>query len=68
MEVQQNAADIHMGQRRDERGDWMKASGWARWLLAATVVFQASATIGARLSPPETFTAVPLPRRSASGR
>lgn len=46
----------------------MNASGWARWLLAATVVFQTSATIGARFSPPETFTAVPLPPRSASGR
>lgn len=46
----------------------MNASGWARWLLAATVVFQTSATIGARFSPPETFTAIPLPPRSASGR
>ena len=45
----------------------MRASSWARWLLAAVVVFQASATVGAQLSPPETFTAVRLPR-SASGR
>lgn len=43
-------------------------SSWARWLLAATVVFQASASVGARLSPPDTFTAVRLPPRSASGR
>ncbi|MDQ3952294.1 MAG: hypothetical protein M3279_04925 [Actinomycetota bacterium] len=46
----------------------MRATRWARWLLAATVVFQASATIGAKLSPPETFTAIPAPPRAASGR
>jgi hypothetical protein len=40
---------------------------WARWLLAATLVFQASAALGAQLNPPETLTAVHVPR-SASGR
>lgn len=39
-----------------------------RWLVAATVVFQASATVGARVSPPETFTAVPNRPAAASGR
>lgn len=39
-----------------------------RWLVAATVVFQVSATIGAGLNPTETFTAVPNPPRAASGR
>ncbi|HYO61030.1 MAG TPA: hypothetical protein VEU29_03940 [Actinomycetota bacterium] len=46
----------------------MRATSWARWILAATVVFQVSATAGARLSPVETFTAVPLPARVSSGR
>jgi hypothetical protein len=46
----------------------MRATCWARWLLAATVVFQVSATVGATLSPPETLTAVRLPPHSASGR
>lgn len=46
----------------------MRTTSWARWLLAATVVFQASATVGAQLSPPETLTAVPLPPRAATGR
>jgi hypothetical protein len=45
----------------------MRTKNAARWLLAATVVFQVSATVGARLSPPETFTAVRVPR-AASGR
>ena len=39
-----------------------------RWLLAATVVFQVSATVGAGLNPTETFTAVRNPPRAASGR
>ncbi|HEX2195808.1 MAG TPA: hypothetical protein VHJ76_02685 [Actinomycetota bacterium] len=46
----------------------VRATRWASWLLAATVVFQTSATVGARLSPPETLTAVPRPPRSATGR
>lgn len=46
----------------------MRAASWARWLLAATVVFQVSATAGAKLSPVETFSAVPLPPRASSGR
>ena len=46
----------------------MRAKSWARWLLAATVVFQTSATVGAKLNPPETFTAIPAPPRAASGR
>lgn len=33
----------------------------ATWLVAAVVVFQASAGLGARLSPVETFTAVRPP-------
>ncbi|HEX2295987.1 MAG TPA: hypothetical protein VHN37_11835 [Actinomycetota bacterium] len=45
----------------------MRLKSLARWLLTATVVFQASATVGAGLNPPETFTAVRLPR-AASGR
>lgn len=45
----------------------MKPTRWAQWLLAATVVFQVSATLGARVSPPETLTAVRVPH-SASGR
>lgn len=46
----------------------MRGTSWARWLLAAVVVFQASATAGARLNPPETLTAIPLSPRSSSGR
>ena len=38
-----------------------------KWLVAASLVFQASATLGARLNPVETFTAVHNPRVS-SGR
>lgn len=45
----------------------MRFRSWAQWLLAATVVFQVSATVGARMSPPETLTAVRV-RHSASGR
>ncbi|MDQ3915604.1 MAG: hypothetical protein M3323_09805 [Actinomycetota bacterium] len=36
----------------------------ARWLVAASLVFQVSATLGARLNPVETFTAVHRPRAS----
>lgn len=36
----------------------------ARWLVAAMLVFQASAGLGARLNPVETFTAVHRPRAS----
>lgn len=50
------------------KGKSVRGISWARWALAAVVVFQASATAGARLSPPETWTAIPLPPRSASGR
>ncbi len=39
-----------------------------RWLVAAALVFQMSATIGAGLSPPETFTAVRNAPRAPSGR
>jgi hypothetical protein len=39
-----------------------------RWLVAATLVFQISATVGAGLNPPETFTAVRPALRAASGR
>jgi hypothetical protein len=46
----------------------MRAKSWARWLLAATVVFQASATLSASLNPPETLTAVRLSPRASSGR
>lgn len=46
----------------------MRAFGWMRWLVAAVVVFQTSAVLGAQLSPPETLTAIPLPPRAASGR
>ena len=45
----------------------MRLKRWGQWLLAATVVFQLSATVGARMSPPETLTAVRVPH-SASGR
>ncbi|HEV2756053.1 MAG TPA: hypothetical protein VG318_09795 [Actinomycetota bacterium] len=38
-----------------------------RWLVAASLVFQVSATLGARLNPVETFTAVHRPR-PPSGR
>jgi hypothetical protein len=39
----------------------------ARWLVAAALVFQISASLGGRLNPVETFTAVHRPRTS-SGR
>lgn len=39
----------------------------AAWLVAAVVVFQASAGLGARLNPVETFTAV-RPPAAATGR
>ena len=35
-----------------------RLAGAVRWLVAATVVFQVSATIGMRTAPPETVTAV----------
>ena len=46
----------------------MRATSWARWLLAATLVFQVSASVGVRVSPVETLTAVPLPAHASSGR
>lgn len=46
----------------------MQATSWARWFLAATVVFQTSAAVGAKLAPVETLTAVPLPPRTSTGR
>lgn len=46
----------------------MRTFGWMRWLVAAVVVFQTSAALGAQLSPPETLIAIPRPPRAASGR
>ncbi len=55
---------------RDGRDDGkrMLVLNGLRWLVAATLVFQISATVGAGLNPPETFTAVRPALRAASGR
>jgi hypothetical protein len=66
MEQRRRCVENLIGAVRERRGveRMLKA---VRWLVAATVVFQASATVGAHLSPPETFRAVRTPR-AASGR
>jgi hypothetical protein len=46
----------------------MQVLNGLRWLVAAALVFQLSATIGAGLNPTETFTAVRNAPKAASGR
>lgn len=53
--------------RKGEGAVARQLTACVKWLVAASLVFQASATFGARLNPVETFTAVQRPHLS-SGR